>query len=116
MPVPTGTIWPTITFSVIPFSSSICPAMLASNKCLTVTSNPARAKTLSFSPLIPCLPICLISPVYVIKSAINIMCLMSTLRPCSSNTCIASLIIAFLADSIPSVLAISCKLFVVVRL
>ena len=42
------------------------------SKTVTVTSNAARTRTELLSPDIPCLPICRISPVNVIKSATNI--------------------------------------------
>ena len=42
--------WPTMTFSVTPLSSSVSFATAASSRWLTVTSNAARERTLSFSP------------------------------------------------------------------
>ena len=78
---------------MIPVKSSTSPRILARSKCLPVSSKAARAKTLDFSPLIPCLPMDFTSPSEVIISATNIMCLTSTLRPWFSRVFLASLII-----------------------
>ena len=58
VPLPIGMLLPTITFSVIPFSSSISPVSAAFASVGTVISNAALARTLSLVPAIPCLPIC----------------------------------------------------------
>ena len=53
VPLPIGIWLPTITFSVIPFNSSISPTLAADAIVGTVISKDALARTLSFVPAIP---------------------------------------------------------------
>ena len=53
VPLPIGIWLPTITFSVIPFNSSISPNFAAFAIVGTVISKEALARTLSFDPAIP---------------------------------------------------------------
>ena len=53
IPVPTGTVAPTITFSVTPLNVSTCPSRDALAIVGTVISNAARARTDVLVPAIP---------------------------------------------------------------
>lgn len=84
-------------------------------KCLAVSSNAARARTEAFCPARPWRPMLFSVPLFVIASAISIMCRASTLRSCASSTLSTSFTIAFRAASIPRTSAISIMSFVLVR-
>ncbi len=102
VPVPTGTGWFIITFSMTEFNSSTSPARAAWKKCLSGVSKLALARTDGFSFTIPCLEIPSSLPDRVIVSATSMIWRRSISIPWLSSTLATSLMIACLHASMPS--------------
>jgi len=113
-PVPSGTGWLRMTFSTTLFKSSLSPMRVAFMMCFMGVSKLARARTDSFSPVMPVLVTPLIIPVLVMTSASNMICLISMSRPWSLITLSDSLMMVWRAASMPKTSAISKRSLVMI--